>query len=124
MALMGDWAKAERYARLGQLGGYQNKSGKPFEYRRGMPKLTQAQQAALLLAYSLKAESVSELALRFGVSPSYVSKLASRKGVEMRECAERRAIKHQAAMRRLTKPKEDSLVERMRKLRAKLGITP
>jgi transposase-like protein len=114
MALAGDWAKVERYARLGQLGGYQNKTGKPRAYKRGMPKLTPELQDALLAEYAAQKCSVKALAARYGITPSYVCILAKRRGVAPRQSTAARAAKSRAAHKR-------HLKDRMRRLRTKLG---
>ena len=103
MTLLGDWGKAERYARLGKLGGYQCKEGAPpVEWKRGMPKLTPTQQNELLADYAANMPT-REIAAKYGVVKSYVSKLVARRGLPMRDNDFVRINKAQAAQKRKLK---------------------
>jgi hypothetical protein len=96
MTLKGNWSnhdKIARYQALGQLGGYQVKAGAPLApYKRGMPKLTQREQAELLTEYA-KGKPTKDIAAAYGVDKSYVSKLAKRRGLMMRDSEEVRRRK-------------------------------
>lgn len=106
MTLKGNWThhdKKARYQQLGELGGYQHKSAEPLPaHKRGMPKLTQQQQAELLTEYA-KGKPTKEIAARYGVDKSYISKLAKRRGLMMRESEEVRRRKALSAEGRRVK---------------------
>jgi transposase-like protein len=100
MALAGNWDKVERYQRLGQLGGYQCKDGVLGPWRRGMPKLTQAQQAQIVALYQKGELQVKSIATLYGVTAGYVSKLVARRGLTLRTSEESRRNKSEAARNR------------------------
>jgi hypothetical protein len=114
------WRKAEINARRGALGGYQCKSGQLPPYRRGMPKLTQVQQMELLADYAADMK-VTVIAAKYGVAPSYVSKLAQRRGATMREPVEIRAAKSRAGGNRRKRTNLQSVAQRIQRLRQQLN---
>jgi hypothetical protein len=92
----------DRYARAGAAGGYQRKNKELGEWRRGLPKLTQEQQAELMVDYIARVP-IKVIAERYGIHPSTVCQLAARRGVALRESRQARANKAQAATNRKTK---------------------
>lgn len=121
MALAGNWRKQERYARCGQLGGYQCKSGTLPPYKPGMPKLTQQQQLELCADYVARMK-VAVIAAKYGVSPSYVSILARRRGLQLRDAPEHRANKSRARQARNAKRNRvtETVAQRIKRLRQQL----
>lgn len=106
MALAGNgWRKQAHYERCGQLGGYQHKGDGPLPpYKPGMPKLTQDQQASLCADYAAGMK-VIDIAAKYAVSVSYVSILARRRGLQMRDSEAHRTSKSHARKARPIKRK-------------------
>lgn len=123
MALAGNgWRKQERYARLGQLGGYQHKGAGPLPpYKPGMPKLTQQQQMELCADYMAHMK-VAVIAAKYGVSPSYVSILARRRGLPMRESEVQRSTRSINKLKRHAERKSvpETNAQRLARLRQQL----